>query len=147
MWSGAATVSGLAAYLGLPKGRTAATGIPVPTTGTLKASPQAAGMPGLGFPHEGFLANLGNEFRIKLPGGVSGSCRLIEVSPTTEMKTVAGNFSCFSLTFEARPGMLPDGGVCLVSHPDLEGLEMFLSPVGRNGGDKALLEAAFTLRS
>ena len=158
-WSGAATVSGVAAYLGLSgqdgpiAADTRTTAKPsaaekTPTTEPSAAAPSGkpAAAPSGPFQREAFLARLNSEFRIGLPDVTAGACKLVEVSPATEMNTPRGRFTCFSLGFEARGGFPEEGAICRVSHPSMEDMEIFLSPVGRQTADKALLEAVFTLR-
>lgn len=150
---GAATLSGVAAYLGLPNKtwqRPARTGAsPVKAVpNAMPASPavEQAVVHRPSSLHESFLVNLHSDFQILQPDATSSSCKLVEVSPTREMRTQAGVFTCFTLTFEARSGFPSDGAICRVSHPGMEPMDLYLSPVGRAKEGKSQLEAAFTLR-
>jgi hypothetical protein len=148
-WGGAASAAGLAAYLGWP---TQETPTPAPTApskvGTATQKPaELAPVPAGPFSRDLFMPHLGSEFTVKHDTAASAACKLIEVSPATVMKTAKGTFVAFSLVFESHPSFLQDGGTCRVSHPQLEPMEIFLSPIGQAKKDKTLLEAAFTLRA
>lgn len=89
-----------------------------------------------------FLPHLKTNFTVQSESG-SHACKLVEVSPEKHQVTPKATWATFSLFFEAPAGFLAEGGICRVSHPQMEEMELFLSPVGRTK-DKALLQAAFT---
>ena len=89
-----------------------------------------------------FLPHLKTNFTLQSESG-SHACKLVEVTPEKHQKTPKATWATFSLFFEAPAGFLAEGGICRVSHPQLEEMELFLSPVGRTK-DKALLQAAFS---
>lgn len=149
VWGGAAAATGLAAYLGWPAGDEAVTTqAAIPDKKPLERQKPAEVAPksAVPFNRDLFLQHLNSEFVIEQPQAASARCKLVEVSPAAEMKSSRGTFISFSLTFESHPDFLKDGGTCRVSHPALETMEFFLTPIGRAKKDKALLEAAFTLR-
>ena len=148
-WSGATAATGLAAYLGWPAGEETVeshASAPVKQPDERQKPAELAPVPSGPFNRDVFLQHLNSEFIIEPPQVASGRCKLVEVSPAIEMKTNRGTFTSFSLTFESHPGFLQQGGTCRVTHPALETMEFFLAPIGRAKKDKALLEAAFTLR-
>lgn len=118
------------------------------TAGTTLADPESVATE-LGDPataHPVYTPLLNTEFTFIHPDEAKITARLIEVSPVREMVTAKGDFISFSLLFEARSGILRDGGVCRMSHPKLPTTDLFLSPVGRPEKDKIHLEACFTER-
>ncbi|MFN7562526.1 MAG: DUF6916 family protein [Prosthecobacter sp.] len=150
VWGAAATTTGVAAYLGLPNRG----GNEISSRGTASEKAiatqkpaEVAPMPKGPIHRDLFLPHLNSEFTLKLNASARAACKLVEVSPATVMKTAKGTFVAFSLMFESHPGFLRDGGTCEVTHPDLQPMQLFLSPVGMAKKDKALLEAAFTLRA
>jgi len=91
-----------------------------------------------------FLPHLKTNFTIQAEGA-GNACKLVEVSPETHQKTPEATWATFLLLFEAPAGFLAQGGICQVSHPQLEEMELFLSPIG-NSKEKSLLQAAFSQR-
>lgn len=140
---------GVGTYLGMPnegqpnaKQATPSTSsTPVPSP----AAPQAAYAQQLP-DREIFIPQIGTNFNIKLSVTSSANCKLLEVSPATVMETAKGTFTAFTLLFARELGFLHEGGICVVTHPALEKMEIFLSPVG-DAKKQPLLEACFTVRA
>jgi len=149
-WGGAAAATGLAAYLGWPTDEKA---VVADTTATAKAPvatqqpAEVAPVPAGPIHRDLFVPHLNSQFTLKHDASASAACKLVEVSPASVMKTAKGTFVAFSLVFESHPAFLKDGGTCEVTHPSLEPMQIFLTPVGKAKKDKAWLEAAFTLRA
>ena len=76
----------------------------------------------------------------------SANCKLLEVSPASVMETAKGTFTAFTLLFTRELGFLHEGGICVVTHPAVEKMEIFLSPIG-SGNKQPLMEACFTIRA
>jgi hypothetical protein len=140
---------GVGAYLGMPGPgqRVAKQQLPKPKREPIEtpAAPQPAAKSYVN--RELFVPQIGTDFSLKSNGAGSATCRLLEVSPGTEMKTPKGTFVAFSLIFARQLGFLHEGGTCMVTHPDLEPMEIFLTPVGDSKKKPLLLEACFTLRA
>lgn len=153
LWAAFATsAAGIAAFLGrarqgMPSSPSVAGG---PASETDLAGAEATTLDPAALPAEGhpvYSPLLNTEFTIERPGEPLATCLLVEVSPVRTMRTHKGDFTSFTLLFEAKPGILGEGGICRVGHPELAPMEIFLSPVGRPGGGRILLEAAFTQRA
>lgn len=91
-----------------------------------------------------FRPHLKTNFTIQSEGGAN-ACKLVQISAEKHQKTPEATWATFCLIFEAPAGFLAEGGICEVSHPQLEKMELFLSPVG-NPKEKAFLQAAFSQR-
>ncbi len=153
LWAAFATsATGIAAFLGrarlgIPSSPSVAAG---PASEPDLAEAKATTLDPTALPAEGhpvYTPLLNTEFTLERPGETTATCRLVEVSPVRTMQTPKGDFTSFTLLFEAKPGVLSEGGICRVGHPELVPMEIFLSPVGRPDGGKVLLEAAFTQRA
>lgn len=151
VWGGAAGATGIAAYLGLQKedGENDVTKAePAATKSTATQKPaEVAPVPAGPVHRDLFVPHLNTEFTLKHNANSTATCKLIEISPTSVMKTAIGTFVAFSLVFESHPDFLKEGGICEVTHPGLQPMQIFLSPFGKVKKDKAWLEAAFTLRA
>ncbi len=89
---------------------------------------------------------LNTEFSVAHPDETTASCKLVAVSPVRTLTGPKGDYAAFSLLFEAKPDFLREGGICRVTHPKLNAMDLFLSPVGTAKGEIAHLEACFTER-
>lgn len=140
---------GVGTYLGMsneshPKAKQATPGshsppVPSPDTPQTANAQQLAG-------REIFVPQIGTNFNVKLSDTSSANCKLLEVSPATVMETAKGTFTAFTILFARELGFLHEGGICVVTHPAIEKMELFLSPVG-DGKKQPLLEACFTVRA
>lgn len=103
----------------------------------------AESQPAGAFTREAFLPLLKTQFGASngQPGGMS--LKLVEVSAATILAHGPVKFSSFSLLFEAPQGSPAEGAIYRVSHPQVEEMDLFLSPVGRTF-DRVCYEAAFT---
>lgn len=91
-----------------------------------------------------FLPHLKTNFTIQSEGA-GNTCKLVKISAEQHQKMPDVTWATFALIFEAPAGFLAEGGICRVSHPQLEEMELFLSPIG-NPKEKYLLQAAFSQR-
>jgi hypothetical protein len=91
-----------------------------------------------------FRPHLKTNFTISSEGA-GNACKLVQISAEKHQKTPGATWATFCLIFEAPAGFLAEGGICQVSHPQLEAMELFLSPVG-NPKEKTFLQAAFAQR-
>lgn len=150
-WGGATAVGGLAAYLGWPADSPPSSTAPGVTPAKVAAEKQQPAevppVPAGPFNRDLFVPHLNSEFTLKANASASATCKLVEVSPASVMKTPKGTFVAFSIVFESHPDFLKDGSICEVTHPGLQPMQLFVSPVGKAKKDKTLLEAAFTLRA
>ncbi len=110
-------------------------------TETLTNQPLADGA------HPDFAPLVGTEFTVKHPDENEARCKLVEASPLRIQETPRGKLNSFTLLFEAEPGFLRHGGICRVTHPDLQAMDLFLSPVGKPAAERTYLEACFTERA
>ncbi len=151
LWAAfAASAAGLATFWGRARKEApfASSTMPVlePETNPAEAATlDPASLPIDGHPVYSPLLN--TEFTIDRPDEATERCRLVAVSTMKTLRTPKGDFTAFSLLFEAKSGYLREGGICRVGHPELETMELFLSPVGRPDGGKTFLEAVFTQRA
>lgn len=91
-----------------------------------------------------FRPHLKTNFTISSEGA-GNACKLVQISAEKHQKTPEATWATFVLLFEAPAGFLAEGGICQVTHPQLEEMELFLSPIG-NPKEKVLLQAAFAQR-
>ena len=149
LFGGTGVLAGLAATLAWPRFSgttgTRATGEKPALPAAGKASGPTAPVPSASTVDAGsFQPFIGQEFLIESPAGEK-KCKLVSITPETRQDTFKGSFVSFSLIFESTGGIPADGATCRVKHPDMEPMEIFLSPIG-DGKNKILLEAAFSAR-
>ena len=137
-WSGAGLALGIAGYLGIPRqAETPVASQPAasktnPAEKPVELRPQpAAGV----LEREAFVPYLNSEFTFQHQRDATAACKLVEVSPATIIQTGQGIFVAFTLLFEAPRTCLNARGTCKVSHPELTGMEFFLTPVGDGRAD------------
>lgn len=150
---GVGLATGVASYLGLrrpddkaPQGATQAESKAAPATPTQISEEQPAAVVSEETPVASakFLPHLKTNFTIQSEGA-GNACKLVQISAEKHQKMPDATWATFVLLFEAPAGFLAEGGICRVSHPQLEEMELFLSPIG-NPKEKVLLQAAFAQR-
>jgi hypothetical protein len=143
-WGGFGILAGVAGYSAwpkAPKGRS--------TAGMIASSPTDESHPAPEPPaylagRDGFHSYLGSDFQIEA-GPDSTTCRLVNVSETDSMTAPAGRFESFSLLFSAPVNFPAESRIYRLSHPQMESMELFLSPVGKPG-ESIYLEAVCSKR-
>jgi len=96
--------------------------------------------------HPVYSPLLNTEFTVEFPDSPALTMRLVEVTPVAKITGPKVEYQCFSLFFESSTEDLSHGQIGRVSHPKLQPMDLFLSPVGRPKNGKFLLEAAFNER-
>ncbi|HLT21556.1 MAG TPA: hypothetical protein VKZ96_19025 [Thermomicrobiales bacterium] len=81
-----------------------------------------------------FAAQLGSQFRVDLGDGESLDLTLAEVNDLGERREGDKVIESFSLIFEGPPDILLHQHIFTVSHPDLGEHQIFLVPLGPEGG-------------
>jgi len=153
-WIAAAAFTGLATWFGrsgkktpTPNASTAHDNASSETAETISDAttldPGAVGEP----MHPVYGPLLNTEFTVAHSDETTASCKLVAVSPVRTLKGPKGDYAAYTLLFVAKPDFLREGGgICRVTHPKLKPMDLFLSPVGRDKGGVAHLEACFTER-
>jgi hypothetical protein len=107
--------------------------------------PRAAKAPPSLPERDAFIPHLRSEFQIREESGRSLRLILVEVGEVELMKGHLGTFASYSLLFEGHPGFSGLSRTCLLEHPQLGSLELFLSAVGEVK-QKCRLQAVFSQR-
>jgi hypothetical protein len=146
-WGSAGTLSGLAAYLGWPRNEVKSSPHdrkdPADFSRSHPAEPlsqEIVTQDSAGFRREDFLPHLKTEFQLE---SVGAACKLIEVSEARALTAPTAKFTCFSLIFAAHPNLLIESQIHRITHPEMQAMELFLSPIGHSE-DRVYLEAAFS---
>jgi hypothetical protein len=143
-WGGIGVMAGVAGYLGWPKNPSPAipasdgsdqpTGTHSPATADAGATEEP---PGTWAGREAFIPHLNSEFQLESPA-VSTVCRLVEVSAEDLLESPTARFASFSLLFSAPVNFAAESRIYRLTHPRMEPLDLFLSPVGKSTGHIAL---------
>lgn len=152
-WGGAGVVAGAAAYFGLsnktPRGTEspaskATSPTPAESAGTRTGERIVPGATAIS--RDSFLPYLNTEFTLEREGEGRANCKLIQISPASNLRAPMGSFIAFSLLFAGQQDFLTAGGTCRVTHPHLDPMDFALFPVG-DGKKQCILEACFTQRA
>jgi hypothetical protein len=93
--------------------------------------------------HEMFAGRVGEAFTITAPDGDTLELTLAEAKLAPENYGVPGRRAPFSLIFHGPLSPFAPQGTWPVDHPELEGLQLFLVPIGPEG-DAMRYQAVFT---
>ena len=146
-WSGGGVLAGVAGYLGWPKPSTStdtltadAIAPSASTSGPITAEPSAEILIG----RNAFVALMKSEFQIELADhSLATVCRLIRVGDEIPMISPSGRYTSYSLLFTAPIDFAAESRVYRMTHPQMESMDLFLSPVGKS--EKFVhLEAVFS---
>lgn len=151
-WSVGGVLAGIAGYLGWPKPTTSTDTLTADalaqsagaesasTSGPITAEPSAEILIG----RNAFVALLKSEFQIELADhSLATVCRLIQVGDEISMISPSGRYTSYSLLFTAPIDFAAESRVYRMTHPQMESMDLFLSPVGKS--EKFVhLEAVFS---
>lgn len=93
--------------------------------------------------HETFAGHVGDTFTITAPDGDTIELTLAEVTLAPESYGAPGRRQPFSLTFHGPVSPYAPQATWALEHPELEGLHLFLVPLGPEG-DTMRYQAVFT---
>lgn len=93
--------------------------------------------------HETFAGRVGETFRITASDGDTIDLTLAEANLAPENYARPGQRAPFSLIFHGPASPFAPQGTWAMEHPDLEGLHLFLVPLGPEG-DVMRYQAVFT---
>lgn len=135
-WSGVGIIAGVTGYLGWPKNSKP---VAHPGTGTTQRAADTARpmadepMAEVLVGREAFVAHLKSEFQIESADhSLASACRLIEVSDEISLTSPTARFTSFSLLFTAPKGFAAQSQIYRLTHPQMEPMDLFLSPVGKS---------------
>lgn len=146
-WGGGGVLAGVAAYLGWPKPMTSTDTLTADAiaqsannSGPIAAEPSAELLTG----RNAFVALLKSEFQIELADhSLAAVCRLVQVGDEISMISPSGRYTSYSLLFTAPIDFAAESRVYRMTHPQMESMDLFLSPVGKS--EKFVhLEAVFS---
>ena len=80
--------------------------------------------------HDTFADRVGETFTLTGPDGATLELTLVEASLAPESHSVPGRRAAFSLIFHGPASPYAPQGTWPLEHPELEGLELFLVPLG-----------------
>ena len=141
-WGGVGAIGGITGYLAWPRhpsGSVAAINPPSPKSSAASSLPHSAApqTAASGIRRDDFLPHLKSTFQLD-----SGNrCVLIEVSAAQE----TSNFSSFSLLFTAPVDSTAESRIYQITHPQMDTLDLFLSPIGHSK-EHVFLEAVCSQR-
>lgn len=93
--------------------------------------------------HTTFADRLGEGFTLAAPDGATLELTLAEATLAPESHRVPGRPPAFSLIFHGPASPYAPQGTWPLEHPELEGLELFLVPLGPDG-DVMRYQAVFS---
>lgn len=140
---GIGAVGGLACYLGWPQKKeklATAAKTPVSTSPASprldESEPQQISQRSGGIRREDFLPHLKSAFQLDS----AGTCTLIQVGAAEKMTSPTGDYLSFSLLFTAPADFITESKIHRLTHPKMEAMDLFISPVG-DSKERVYLEA------